>query len=69
MLGTPISSLDYDNNEIYTKQADDLFDEILRIYKDDKSWSNEAKSTNGRDIVTSKNVPNRGKVFRLIVRK
>jgi hypothetical protein len=69
MLVTPPSALDDDNNEDYEKQADELIDEIWRIFKDEDAWSHEAKSKNRSDAVTSKTFPNRGKVFRLIVRK
>ncbi len=46
-----------------------IIEKVWRIFKDDNSWSQEAKSNNGIDIVIAKNFPKWGKVFRLSVRK
>ncbi|CAF3709616.1 unnamed protein product, partial [Rotaria sordida] len=54
-----------DNNEDYEKQADETIDEIWKIFKDDNSWLEEAKSRDGFDIVFSKIYPKWGKIFRL----
>ncbi|CAF1540987.1 unnamed protein product, partial [Rotaria sordida] len=54
-----------DNNEDYEKQADETIDEIWKIFKDDNSWLEEAKSCDGFDIVFSKIYPKWGKIFRL----
>lgn len=70
ILGTPASVIEDDgNDEDYGKQADDIIEKVWRIFKDDSSWSQEAKSNNGIDIVIAKNFPKWGKVFRLCVRK
>lgn len=59
-----------DPKEIYEKQAKRLLEEIAALIDDDEeTWTNEAKSKDGLDIVTSKTIPNRGKVFRLTVRR
>ncbi|CAF3691678.1 unnamed protein product [Rotaria sp. Silwood1] len=59
------SSVIFDNNDDYEKQADKTIDEIWKIFKDDNSWLEEAKSHNGLDIVVSKIFPKWGKIFRL----
>ena len=69
MLGTPTSVLDSDQNEKYEKQAEEMLDEIWKIYNDDESWYEESKSNDGFDIVLSKKFPKWGKTFRLIVRQ
>lgn len=70
ILGTPASVIEDDgNDEDYEKQADDIIEKVWRIFKDDSSWSQEAKSNNGIDIVIAKSFPKWGKVFRLCVRK
>jgi hypothetical protein len=52
----------------YEQQADDIIEHVWGIFQDDASWSQEAKSTDGIDIVMSKMFPKWGKVFRLSVR-
>jgi hypothetical protein len=70
ILETPPSDLnDGNNNEEYEKQAEEILDEIWKIYNDDNSWYEEAKSKDGTDIVLSKTFPKWGKIFRLTVRK
>ncbi len=71
ILGTPPLTVEGDNNnnEDYEKQADEILDEIWRIYQDDNSWYEEAKSKDGLDTVVSKTFPKYGKIFRLIVSK
>jgi hypothetical protein len=70
VLATPLSVLDdNNNNEDYEKKADEIIDELWRIYQDSDSWYEEARSKNGVDVVHSKSFPKWGKVFRLIVRK
>lgn len=59
-----------DSKEIYEKQAKQLFEEISNLCDDDdgdgdESWTIEAKTKNELDIVTTKTIPNRGKIFRL----
>jgi hypothetical protein len=56
-----------DSHEDYEKQADDIIDEIWRIFRDDAGWSDESKSKDGQDVVVSKTFPKWGKVFRLTV--
>jgi hypothetical protein len=69
-LGTPISIHDNnDNDEEYVKQADEMVNDIWRMYNDKGSWYEEAKSKDGLDTVNSKSFPKWGKVFRLTVRK
>lgn len=69
ILGTPASVIEDDNNndEDYEKQADDVIEKIWRIFRDEESWSQETKSSNGLDVVISKTFPKVGKVFRLSV--
>jgi len=69
-IATPVSILDNEvvnKYEEYEKQADDLLDEIWRIYQDDDAWYEEGRSTDGFDIVLSKTYPKWGKIFRLNV--
>ncbi|CAF0922407.1 unnamed protein product [Rotaria sp. Silwood1] len=66
LLCTPASVIeDDDNDEDYEKLADDVVEKVWRIFKDNDSWLQEAISSNGLDIVLSKNYPKLGKVFRL----
>ena len=69
----PTTAVDDDHddnrNEEYEKQAEEMLDEIWRIYNDDESWYEESKSKDGCDIVRSKQFPRWGKIFRLVVRK
>jgi hypothetical protein len=58
-----------ENDQDYEAQADDIFEKVWRMFKDEDSWSQEAKSTDGFDIVFSKTYPKWGKVFRLSVSK
>ncbi|CAF0882877.1 unnamed protein product [Adineta ricciae] len=51
--------------EDYNKQADEIIDEIWKIFKDETGWSDESKSKDGCDVVVSKSFPKWGKVFRL----
>lgn len=70
ILGTPASAIEEDeNDQDYEAQADDIFEKVWRMFKDEDSWSQEAKSTDGFDIVFSKTYPKWGKVFRLSVSK
>ncbi len=70
ILGTPVSAFeDMNNAEDYETQADDVVEKVWRIFKDDDSWSQEAKSSDGLDIVMTKTFPKWGKVFRLSVKK
>ena len=72
VLGTPTSALDDgdDQNDEYVQQANEILDEIWRLYNDDEdSWYEESKSKDGFDIVLSKQFPKWGKIFRLIVRE
>lgn len=67
-IATPVSILDNEivnKNEEYEKQADDLLDEVWRIYQDDDIWYEEGRSSDGLDVVLSKSYPKWGKVFRL----
>ncbi|UJR09821.1 hypothetical protein I4U23_014047 [Adineta vaga] len=70
-LETPISSSDDDDDdditqkEEYEKQANEIIDEIWKIFKDETGWNDESKSKDGCDIVVSKTYPKWGKVFRL----
>lgn len=69
-IATPVSILDNEivnKNEEYERQADDLLDEIWRIYQDDDVWYEEGRSSDGFDIVLSKTYPKWGKIFRLNV--
>lgn len=68
MLGTPSLMEDDGNEHDYEAQADDVIEKVWRIFLDDQSWSQEAKSVNGHDIVFSKTFPKWGKIFRLTVR-
>ncbi|CAF3882920.1 unnamed protein product [Rotaria sp. Silwood2] len=66
LLCTPVSVIeDYDNDEDYEKQADEVVDKVWRIFKDNDSWLQESISSNGLDIVLAKNYSKWGKVFRL----
>jgi hypothetical protein len=69
MLGTPLSVLedDDDRNDDYEQQADEMVQKVWQIFQDDQGWSQEAKSTDGSDVVFSKIYPKCGKVFRLSV--
>ncbi|CAF1514960.1 unnamed protein product, partial [Rotaria sordida] len=66
LLCTPASVIeDDDNDQDYEKQADEVIENIWRIFKDNDSWLQEAISSNGLDIVLAKNFPKWGKIFRL----
>jgi hypothetical protein len=66
ILGTPASAIEEDeNDQDYEAQADDIIEKLWRMFKDEDSWSQEAKSSNGNDIVLAKTYPKWGKVFRL----
>jgi hypothetical protein len=70
ILGTPASTFEEDDNDQgYEAQADDIIEKVWRIFKDEDSWSQEAKSSDGDDIVLVKAYPKWGKVFRLTVSK
>ena len=70
ILGTPASGFEEDDNDQdYETQADDIIEKVWRIFKDEDSWSPEAKSSDGSDVVVSKTYPKWGKVFRLTVSK
>ena len=66
MLGTPMSFVE-DNENDYESQADEIIDKVWKIFQDNSSWSQEAKSTDGNDVVQTKTYKELGKVFRLTV--
>jgi hypothetical protein len=68
ILGTPASVIEDDDDD-YESQADEIIEKVWRIFKDDDSWIQEAKSSDGLDIVIAKSFPKWGKVFRLSVKK
>lgn len=68
MLGTPSLMEEDENEQDYEAQADDVIEKVWRIFLDEESWSQEAKSVDGKDIVYSKTFPKWGKIFRLTVR-
>ena len=65
--GLPSAVETDEQRESYEKQADDMTDELWRLYQDQDGWADETRSQDGKDTVTSKTFPNRGKVFRLTV--
>jgi hypothetical protein len=69
VLGTPPLVFDENQNEDYENQADEIINEIWRMFNNKNSWSYESKSRDGLDTVVSKSFPKWGKVFRLTVRK
>ena len=69
MLGTPSFIEEEENEQDYEAQADDVVEKVWRIFLDNTSWSQEAKSVDGQDVVFSKTFPKWGKVFRLTVRR
>lgn len=68
MTETSSSIPDGNDHQEYEKQADEMLESIWNIYDDDESWTEESKSEDGADAVTSKVFSKWGKVFRLIVR-
>lgn len=64
MLGTPTSVFEECEND-YESQADEIIENIWKIFQDDKSWVQEAKSADGNDLVQTKTYIKWGKVFRL----
>lgn len=69
VLGTPSFIEEDENEQDYESQADDVIEKVWRIFLDNDSWSQEAKSVDGKDVVFSKTFPKWGKVFRLAVRE
>ena len=68
MTETSPSICNGNDHQEYEKQAEEMLENIWKLYDDNESWTDETKSQDGLDIVTSKNFPRWGKVFRLIVR-
>lgn len=69
MTQTTSSIPNGNDHQEYEKQAEEMLEDIWKLYNGNESWTDEVKSRDGLDIVTSKNFPKWGKVFRLIVRR
>ncbi|CAF0769189.1 unnamed protein product [Didymodactylos carnosus] len=65
-IGTP-TSIDFEPQEDYEKCADDVMEELWKIFKDTDGWSLELKSNDGEHTVVSKTYPKWSKVFKLTV--
>ena len=65
--GLPSAVETNEDREAYEQQANEMTEELWRLYQDHEGWADEARSQDGKDVVTSKTFPNRGKVFRLTV--
>ena len=68
LLQTTSSTIEINHNKIYENYADEIINEIWKIFKDEHLWLEEMKSIDGFDIVVSKYYPKWGKIFRLTVR-
>ena len=67
-LGTPMSVFeDEDRVNDYERQADEIVQEVWKIFQDNNGWAQESKQNGGIDVVMSKVYPKVGKVFRLSV--
>ena len=56
-----------DESVDYEEQGAQAIQDNWQIYKDDESWTDESRSRDERDVVTSKHFTKWGKVFRLTV--
>lgn len=68
MLGTPASTLEDDDQvNDYERQADEILEEVWKMFQDNEGWAQESKVNGATDVVMSKIFPKYGKVFRLSV--